>query len=393
MPHAPHPDEDSLLTVTPWPPVYYAEQALLGALLSDPQRLADVAGIGPEAFSTAAHAAVFAAIRALPAPGPAEAGDHAAALAALRTKSAPAPAEQTKHIAWLDRVLAAARERARGLTAAHLHGLISACPDPRHAPAYARIVVAEYARRRLRTAARHLMHTARDASLPHPVPNALAAADALAAVVDDVAAAFPPHSGSLPRTPAPPPAPPHDGEEAAQEERLLLATATARPADIEKMRWLTAQDFTRPLHAGLWQCLTALVRRRAPVDPVTVLWQAQQRGVLSSTDDPKELLGFLAEPDVSAPCLGERILHRAVLATAHHTGHRIEAFTDDPANTPYQLIVGSRRALADLTALRTRWHQATTPQPATRSARRRAKAAPRAGPQPTTTPPFSRITR
>lgn len=393
MPRTPQPDKDDLATTTPWPLVYYAEQALLGALLSDPQHLADVTGISPEAFSTAAHAAVFAAICAIPAPALAEATDYTAAFATLRAQSLPGLVERTEHIVWLGKVLTTAREQARGLTAAHLHGLVSACPDPRHTPAYARIIAAESARRRLRKAAARLVHTARDASLPHPVQAALAEADTLASVVDDIAAAFPAHSGPLPRAPAPPPAPTHDGDEAAQEERLLLATCTARPAEVEPMHWLTPEDFTHPLHAGLWQCLTALVRRDVPVDPVTVIWEAQQRGALSAADDPRDLLTFLAEPDVSAAYLGERILHRSVLTTAHHVGRRIMAFTDDPANTPYQLVVGSRRAFAELTAIRARWHHATTPTPTTWPPRRTARTAPRAGPPPTTAPPTSRIAR
>ncbi|MFJ4533997.1 DnaB-like helicase N-terminal domain-containing protein [Streptomyces nigrescens] len=48
------------------------------------------------------------------------------------------------------------------------------------------------------------------------------------------------------------------------------------------MRWLQPDDFTHPLHAGLWQCLVALTRRDTPVAPVTVLWEAQHRGLLSA---------------------------------------------------------------------------------------------------------------
>ncbi|MFF4822678.1 DnaB-like helicase N-terminal domain-containing protein [Streptomyces sp. NPDC001212] len=372
MPRTRDPDEDNLDTTPPPQPVFYAEQALLGALLLEPWRLDDVAGIGPEAFSSAAHAAVFAAIRSLPAPD---------------------PAQHARNTRWLEAVLTAAREQARGLTASHLHTLIQVCPWPRHAPAYARMIEAEHARRRLRTAAQRLAQTAQDASLPHPVPTALAAVDALAAVVDNVAAKFPPHSDSLPRTPAPPPAPlPHD-EEAADEERLLLATATAHPGDAEQMRWLNAKDFTHPLHAGLWQCLTALTRRRAPVDPVTVLWEAQQRGLLNTGADPRDLLNLLAGTVGSPQHWGERILQRSLLATAHHTGRHIEVLTDDPATTPSQLVVGSRRALADLSALRTRWHHASTPTPPARPARTKAMAAPRAGPPQTTAAPASRISR
>ncbi|MFC4612900.1 DnaB-like helicase N-terminal domain-containing protein [Streptomyces maoxianensis] len=70
MPRTPDPDEDDLDTIPPPQPVFYAEQALLGALLLEPQRRDDVSGLGPDAFSTAAHSALFAAIRSLPAPDP-----------------------------------------------------------------------------------------------------------------------------------------------------------------------------------------------------------------------------------------------------------------------------------------------------------------------------------
>ncbi|MET9761744.1 DnaB-like helicase N-terminal domain-containing protein [Streptomyces sp. NPDC006372] len=375
MPRTPAPDEpeddlDDLPDTHPPQPVYYAEQALLGALLLEPHRLTDIAGIEPDSFSNYAHGALFAAIRALPAPD---------------------PNQHTKDTTWLNAVLTAAREHARGLTASYLHTLVQVCPWPKHASAYARMIETEHARRTLRAHAERLALTATDVTLLHPVPTTLAEADALARAVDDIAARFPSHSGSLPRTPAPPSATNSDNdEESVDEERLLLATATAHPADVEQMRWLTADDFTHPLHAGLWQCLTALARRRAPVDPVTVLWEAQQRGLLASGAEPAELLDLLGAPAGSAEYWGERILQRSVLATAHHVALRIEAFTDDPATTPYQLILGSRRALADLSAARARWHHATSPAPTT--TRTRTTAPPRASPPRTTAPP-TRISR
>ncbi|MEE1829826.1 DnaB-like helicase N-terminal domain-containing protein, partial [Streptomyces sp. SP17KL33] len=248
-------DLDDLLDTYPPQPLHYAEQALLGALLLEPHRLHNVDGITPDSFSNYAHGALFGAIRALPAPNP---DQHA---------------QDTN---WLNAVLAAAREDARALTASYLHTLIQVCPQPRHAQAYARMVEAEHARRTLRAHAERLALTASDVTLPHPVPDALSEADALARAVDDIAARFPSHSGSLPRAPSPT-AVLGDPEEAVDEERRLLATATAHPDDVEQLRWLSTDDFTHPLHAGLWQCLTALARRRAPVDPVTVLWEAQQR--------------------------------------------------------------------------------------------------------------------
>ncbi|MER6031669.1 DnaB-like helicase N-terminal domain-containing protein [Streptomyces sp. NPDC001851] len=372
MPHISDSNDDALDTVPPPQPVFYAEQALLGALLLEPWRLDFVTGIGPAAFSTASHAAVFAAIRSLPAPD---------------------PAEHAKNTKWLEAVLTGARERARGLTASYLHSLIQVCPWPRHAPAYARMIEAEHARRLLRATAQRLAQTARDSSLPHPVPSTLTEADALAAVVDTIAATFPPHSGALPRPSAPPPTNSQDDGAAVGEERLLLATAIAHPGDVEQMKWLTAGDFTLPLHAGLWQCLTALTRRHAPVDPITVLWEAQQRGLLDAATEPRQLLDVLAEPAGSPEHWGERILQRTLLTTAHHVGRLVEAFTTDSATTPYQLIVGSRRALADLSAVRARWHLATSPAPTAKPARARAKTAPRASPPRTRALPGARISR
>ncbi|MEU6172395.1 DnaB-like helicase N-terminal domain-containing protein [Streptantibioticus parmotrematis] len=368
MSHVPEPDEDDLDAVVPAAPVFHAEQALLGALLLDPRRLGDVSGIGADAFSTAAHGAVFAAISTLPPPDPSE---HATTTQ------------------WLDHVLATGREQARGLTASYLHTLIQVCPWPRHAAAYARMVEAEHARRRLQAAAVHLIQTVHDVSLPDPVQTVLNDTDALSAVVDDIAARFPPRASVLPRTPVPPPVRPPDHTEAIEEEELLLATAIVRPADVQSVRWLLSEDFTRPLHAGLWQCLTALVRRREPVDPVTVIWEARQRGLLQDTD-PADVLRLLAAPAGSVEHWGERALRRSLLATTNHAARRIQAYTGDPANTPFQLVVGARRALADIAAVRTRWRHATG---ATPPQRRRPAPTTRAGPPTTRAAHSARSTR
>jgi replicative DNA helicase len=360
MPHTPEPDEDDLDAVPPPQPVFHVEQALLGALLLNPHRVDDVNGITADSFSTAAHAALYTAISALPRPD---------------------PAEHAKNTKWLDRVLATSREQARGLTSTYLHTLVQVCPWPSHAPAYARMVEAEHARRRLLAAAEHLVHTVHDTSLPLTVQTVLAEADALAAVVDDIANRFPPRSGVLPRTPAPPSDLAPDHTEATEEEQLLLATATARPDDIDAIRWLLPDDLILPLHAGLWQCLATLARRNEPIDPVTVLWEAQQRGLLDDGSEPGEVLRMLAEPAGSVEHWAERALQRSLLATAEHTGRRIEAYAADPANTPFQLVVGARRALADIAAARTRWQHATGGTP---PQQRRPAPAIRAGP-PTAT--------
>ncbi|MEV7888430.1 DnaB-like helicase N-terminal domain-containing protein [Streptomyces sp. NPDC002817] len=361
MPHTPAPDEDNTLDLAPVPkPVHYAEQALLGALLLEPARLADTEPLIAHHFDSHTHAALFTAIRTLPPPDPT---DHAT------------------DTTWLNAVLDHARPHAPGLNASYVHGLVQFCPYPKHAAAYAKMIRADNARRILRGHAERLAATAADPGLPNPVATTLGLSDDIGRVLDSLAKQFAPHPGSLPRTTLPADAPRPASEEDLAEERLLLATATAYPADVQQMRWLTEADFLLPLHAALWQSITALVHRGDMVDPITVLGEAQHRGLLTESFTPNDLISLVSTPAGSPEYWAEEILKRALLARAQLVAARITAYADDPANTPHQLITGSRRALTDLNALRTRWNRATAPTPAPpASAPTRSAPRPRAGP-------------
>ncbi|MFF0451552.1 DnaB-like helicase N-terminal domain-containing protein [Streptomyces sp. NPDC004609] len=362
MPQPSAPDKDfDLDAVPPAPPVHHAEQALLGALLLDPHRLKTIGPLTPTHFASPTHAAVFAAMTDL---------------------TPPAPAVHTKEPAWITAVHARARKQAPGLLPTYLHTLVNSCPVPEHAPAYARMVRADHARRTLRAQAEHLVQAATDPTLPDPADTALARADALAAYLDELASRFPPHPGSLPRTPLPPPPERDGGDEAAYEERVLLACAVAHPKALTAMRWLHADDFTVGLYGRLFRCVAQLAHRGDPVDPVTVLWEAQHHGLLAPALPPRELLNLLATPAGAPEHWGERVLLRSLLHQTRTAGLQITAYADDPANSVHQLVTGSRRALADLSASRARWHHATHPAPAIRT-----PAAARAGPRPPRTSP------
>ncbi|MDL2075714.1 DnaB-like helicase N-terminal domain-containing protein [Streptomyces sp. GXMU-J15] len=365
------PYEDDLTDLPPARPVHYAEQALLGALLLDPHRLDDIGDLDAGQFDNHAHGALFQAVRTVPSPTP---EIH---------RSGPG---------WLNTVLDAARPHAPGLTASYLHTLIQVCPWPRHAPTYARMIRADHARRTLLIHAERLAQTATDTTLPNPVATTVGQADTLVQFLDTLAGQFASHPGSLPHTSVSDTAVVRSSEEALDEERLLLATATAHPAELKNMRWLQPDDFTLPLHATVWQCLTALVHNGEPVDQVTVLWEAQHRGLLADGLAPSELIALLSASVGSPEYWGERVLQRALLASAFDVATRITAYAQDPANTPHQLITGSRRALADLTAVRTRWQRSTalTPPPSRVS---RGPAVSRAGPPPRAVAPSARALR
>ncbi|NNN33074.1 replicative DNA helicase [Streptomyces sp. S3(2020)] len=366
MPHTPKTVDDDGIDRVPAPrPVHYAEQGLLGALLLEPNRLADIEQLSADHFESHTHAALFTGIGTIPPPDPA---DHA------------------KDTTWLNQVLDFARPHAPGLSASYLHALIQFCPRPQHAAAYAQLIRADSARRLLRSHAEHLGLTAADPGLPNPAATVLVLTDDFSRLLDDLAGEFAPHPGSLPRTAVPAPAVREADDVEVDEERLLLASATANPEEVQRMRWLTADDFVLPMHAGIWQSIAALVRRGDMVDPVTVLGESQHRGLITEALTPRDLMALVSTPAGSPEYWGEQILQRALLTRTQTVAARITAYTDDLANTPHQLITGSRRALADLNTLRTRYLRATTPAlPAAAPPPARAAPQPRAaGPPPRT---------
>ncbi|MFG2827377.1 hypothetical protein ACGFWI_07925 [Streptomyces sp. NPDC048434] len=91
------------------------------------------------------------------------------------------------------------------------------------------------------------------------------------------------------------------------------------------------------------KCLTALTYRGEPVERVTMLWEAQHRGLLAQSTTSRDLMTLLSTPVGLPKHWGEKIVQRALLYRAHTVADRITAYTNDPANTPHQLIIGSRR--------------------------------------------------
>jgi hypothetical protein len=166
------------------------------------------------------------------------------------------------------------------MTAAYLHTCIRACPEPRHTASYARIIHAGYARRTLREHALRLDQAASDPTLPNPTATVAERTSALDEFLDGLAHHVRPHPGPLPRTPLP--ETPQDAtEEALEDERLLLASATAHPGTLKQLR-LKADDFLLPLQPGLYRRQTGLAHRGDQIDPVTVLREAQHRRLLTA---------------------------------------------------------------------------------------------------------------
>lgn len=346
-------------------PLLQAEQAVLGAVLLDPSQLDHLHWLEPGHFYRPAHSALFAALR------------H------LRSTGQPVlTADGAVPLAWVSDAVAEAGKHTRGLTSVYAHTLVSACPRPAHAPVYGRMVLEGAIHRTVTEHAVRLHQSARADAVRGEVDNTVHHADVLAAVLEDLARRW----GTEPRpaSPAPTlvPAGPAPGEAqaVADNERLLLATLTDRPSGMDEVvGWLRPQDFADPAHRQLYRCLGALHHRCEPIDQVTLLWEAQRRGLLADGTVTGEQITAICDGigPGSAQWLGEEVVRSALLRTAAATARTIGDLAATDALAPGPLINQALAALGVLADVRQRWTTGTRP-PAPPPAR----GEPAAGPSP-----------
>ncbi|WP_189449176.1 DnaB-like helicase N-terminal domain-containing protein [Streptomyces abikoensis] len=329
--------------------IVLAEQALLGALLFQPHMLATVSGwLEPEHFYLPHHTALYSAMRHLAKAGhPAFIEKHPSAEDGL---------------AWVQQITALSAEEAPAVTPSYAHTLISSCPQPKHASAYGHMVLADHTRRTVAQHAARLCQAVQEApGLDAGVDLTCARADELADVLEQLARRWRPHPGSLPRTKVGlTPSPNEDTGDRVHVEQAFLSAVTHQPTKLREVRaYLTVEDFADPVHQQLFRALAALDHRGDPVDPVTVLWEAQYRGAFTrTTTTPQEVLA-ICEPSGNDPIYwAVRVLGQSLISTAAEVSTRIKALAADATLTPHQLITASRRAHGDLTLIRLRWHRA-----------------------------------
>ncbi|MGW2056228.1 DnaB-like helicase N-terminal domain-containing protein [Streptomyces sp. NPDC001840] len=332
-------------------PLLRAEQAVLGAVLLDPNQLGRLGWLAPEHFSRPVHRALFAAMRTL----------HTNAHPAVSAK-----AEAVVPLSWVTDTVAEASRHVRGLTAPYAHTLIAACPRSGHAPLYGRMVLEGAIHRTVTEHAVRLHQAARADALRGDVEGALQQADVLAGVLGDLARRW----GTEPRPLAPTisPAitdiePPLAGtDEVAEDERFLLAVLTERSGAMDEVvGWLRPDDFADPAHAHLYRCLGALHHRGEPIDRMTLLWEAQRRGLLADgTLTVDQLTGICDGVGAgSAEWLGERIMRSSLTRTAAASARTIRALAENEALAPGRLISHALHALAPLDEARRRWQTST----------------------------------
>ncbi|WP_042419760.1 DnaB-like helicase N-terminal domain-containing protein [Streptacidiphilus anmyonensis] len=334
-------------------PLLGAEQAVLGAVLLDPGQLSHLDWLAPDHFYRPVHQALFAALRQLQSDG------HPALTA---QKSVP--------LSWVTDAVDKAGLHVRGLTASYAHTLVASCPRPAHAPVYGRMVLEGAIHRSVTKHAIRLHQAARADALQGKVEGALHQADVLTGVLADLAQRW--GSEPLPVAPAAPEAitpvavPPVRSDQSSEDERFLLAVLVDRPGAMDEVvGWLRPGDFADPAHGQLYRCLGALHHRGEPIDRLTVLWEAQRRGLLAD--------GTLSADQVTAICdgggpgsaewLGEQVMRSSVTRTAATSARAVRTLAENDTLAPGRLINHALHALGPLDDVRARW-QAANAMPA-----------------------------
>lgn len=367
-------------------PLLSAEQAVLGSVLLDPKQLAHLDWLAPDHFYRPVHQALFTALRK------------------LRSDRHPAmEAEGLVPLSWVTDAVDEAGVHVRGLTAVYAHTLISACPRPAHAPVYGRMVLEGAIHRTVAQHAIRLHQAARADALQGEVDGALRSADILAGVLTDLAGRW----GTDPRPVAPttasatvPAAKPVRHDRVAEDERFLLAVLVEQPGAVDEVvSWLRPGDFADPAHGHLYRCLGALHHRGEPIDRITLVWEAQRRGLLADGTLSGEQLTAICDGMYpgSAEWLGERVMRSALTRTAAASARAVRVLAEDEALGPGPLINHALHALGPLDEVRARWEAANgspapkapavTPTPDEPPPARVNAALTRSTPHPASSPP------
>ncbi|WP_372352352.1 DnaB-like helicase N-terminal domain-containing protein [Streptomyces sp. KL116D] len=349
-------------------PLMSAEQAVLGAVLLAPEQLTHLEWLAAGHFYRPVHQALFDALRKLRNDG------HPALSA-----DGPLP------VSWVTDAVGEAGQHVRGLTAAYAHTLIQACPRTKHAPVYGRMVLEGAIHRTVAQHAIRLHQAARADAVQGEVEGALRTADVLTGVLTDLARRWGTDPRPVPHTAGPSAAtdirPPAQSGQVAEDERFLLAVLAEQPGAMgEVVAWLRPGDFADPTHQHLYRCLGALHHRGEPIDRITLLWEAQRRGLLADGTVSSEQLTAVCEGMVpgTADWFGQRVMRSSLTRTAAASARAIRTLAQDEALGPGRLINHALHALGPLDEVRTRWATANN-SPAPKAT---APAAPTGEPPP-----------
>ena len=323
-----------------------AEQALLGAVLSDPegqQGVLDWVEAGD--MRRPWHAQVLEAMQRLRQRG-----------------TPPGPLEVYAELQH-DPDLPASVAR----DAVPLAGLMEAAPRAGHARHYAVMVAERGIRQRLKIAGSRMAQAAESGDLavalrqvcsaghelsacrtrwlafPEPLRREVPASACAArrnAETARGAGALPEDTGRLRGESRP------HGLAAEAAGKRALRDLAAGPSQVAHVRgWLRPEFFAQAEHGALYEVMRDLDAAGAPVDPMTITWEAARRGMQA---DPAELSGGVAAFAVAS---AREVRRHGLLAQVTYAGISLQADADDITCRPGRLFQETDRRLRVVASL------------------------------------------
>ncbi|MFM9625065.1 DnaB-like helicase N-terminal domain-containing protein [Streptomyces turgidiscabies] len=309
-----------------------AEEALLGAVLFRPQALPELRWIPPGTFSRPDHAALWGVLQSIDLTKIPPKALPAAVSAAVARIEDPG----IRHMLSPDRVQALANP--------------GVCPDPARAPLYGGMVLESAIHRAVEHAGEQLRHTARRTEVDQAL-KALEHADGTGRRLAQLEAAWkaaPETVRNLLDTQPEQPVTPVPRAERVrldlQAETETVASLLAEPRQLAEVPWLHDRDFTHPELQTVYRAMRTLDARRAPIDPLTVAWEAQRHPGAQPSDQALAELQHAGNPGHAA-WTGEQVLHTAALDRMDEAGHDIRNYGRHPSLAPGALIDHAGQAL------------------------------------------------
>ncbi|MEU9796929.1 DnaB-like helicase N-terminal domain-containing protein [Streptomyces sparsogenes] len=248
------------------------------------------------------------------------------------------------------------------LTPSRLAALVQACPDRRTAALYGGMVLESAIHRSVEHAGEQLRHTARQAEVdqaPEVLEGARRTETRLTALGSAWSEAPETVRNLLDTTPAEPVtlAPRQCRTRTdLRAEAETVASLLYQPAQLAEVTgWLRAGDFSDPQLATVYRAMTTLADRRAPVDPLTVAWEAARHPGAQPSEQVLDELDRGGTPSTAA-FTGEQVLATAALDRLDAAGHRIRNLGRHPGVAPTGLIGHATQALEPVAADRERMH-------------------------------------
>lgn len=318
-----------------------AERALLGAILLDPVRLADVKEwLEPDDFYAYRHGLVYTEMLDL-----------------RRTGQDPTAR------AVLDRVIPSAEAR-RQIDGPYLHTLMASCPHPNRAPIYGRMVLEASIHRRTADRAEHLGYVAQSDSPADAIIDALGReVESWIEAIHALEQRWTHAGGDLPAAGTFDLGPVDAAQVAIMDEAAevsTIASLLASPWQFAQVKtWLRPEDFTRPDTRVLYTAIAEVVEEGQPVDAVTVMWAAIRR---AGPRDPLhhsvarfEQAGIPGYAVVS----GRMVLQASLLSQVSSAARRLASAAQQPRARPTEVTRFAMGQLSEVTVACARWTSAT----------------------------------